>query len=37
VIWDGLPQKPIDKAVKSFSKRLKKCVKAGGGHFEHLR
>ena len=39
VIWDGLPQKPIDKAVKfkSFSKRLTKCVKAGGGHFEHLK
>jgi len=24
-------------SVKSFSKRLKKCVKAGGGHFEHLK
>ena len=37
VIWDGLPQKPIDRAVKSFLKRLKKWVKAGGGNVEHLK
>ena len=30
----GLPQGPIDKAVKEFSKRLKACVAAEGGHFE---
>ena len=35
MIWDKLPQGPIDKAVKDFSKRLKACVEAGGGHFEH--
>ena len=35
VIWDSLPQRPIDKAVKEFSKRLKACVAADGGHFEH--
>jgi len=35
VIWDNLPQGPIDKSVKDFSKRLKACVGAGGGHFEH--
>jgi len=34
LIWDNLPQGPIDKAVKDFSKRLKACVEAGGGHFE---
>ena len=34
VIWDSLPQGPIDKAVKEFSKRLKACVAADGGHFE---
>ena len=28
-------QRPIDKAVKEFSKRLKACVAADGGHFEH--
>jgi len=32
VIWDSLPQGPIDKAVKE---RLKACVAAEGGHFEH--
>jgi len=26
VIWGNLPQGPIDKAVKDFSKRLKACV-----------
>ena len=26
-IWDSLPQGPIDKVVKKFSKRLKACVK----------
>ena len=35
VIWNSLPQGPIDKAVKEFSKRLKACVAAEGGHFEH--
>ena len=35
VIWDSLPQGPIDKAVREFSKRLKACVAAEGGHFEH--
>jgi len=25
----------IDKAVKEFAKRLKACVAADGGHFEH--
>ena len=35
VIWDSLPQRPIDKAVKEFSKRLKACFAADGGHFEH--
>ena len=35
VIWDSLPQGAIDKAVREFSKRLKACVAADGGHFEH--
>jgi len=35
VIWGNLPQGPNDKAVKDFSMRLKACVGAGGGHFEH--
>jgi len=35
VFWDSLPQGPIDKTVKEFSKRLKACVAAEGGYFEH--
>jgi len=35
-VWDGLPQNSINKAVLSFIKRLRACVKAGGGHFEHV-
>jgi len=35
VIWADLPQEPIDKAILAFRKRLRACVKADGGHFEH--
>jgi len=35
MVQPRLPQRPIDKAVKEFSKRLKACVAADGGHFEH--
>ena len=35
MIWDSLPQGPIDKAVKKFQKRPKTCFKAEGGYFEH--
>jgi len=35
-IWDDLLQNSINKAVLSFIKRLRACVKAGGGHFEHV-
>jgi len=36
-IWDSLPQGSMDRAVKQFSKRLKACVAADGGHFEHRK
>src|SRR6218665_2436554 len=36
LIWDDMPQAPINKAVKDFTKRLKACVQVNGGHFEHL-
>ena len=32
--WNAIPQEIIDKAVDDFPKRLKKCIEAGGGHFE---
>jgi len=35
-IWDSLSQESIDKAVLGFRKRLQACVKADGGHFEHV-
>ena len=35
-IWDALPHTPIQKAIRSFRKRLQSCVRAEGGHFEHL-
>ena len=36
VIWNNLPQHAINKAIKGFRKRLRSCIKADGGHFEHL-
>jgi len=35
LILDQLPQDLINKAILSFPKRLRACVKGGGGHFEH--
>ena len=35
-IWDSLSQESIDKAALSFRKRLLACVRADGGHFEHV-
>jgi len=34
-IWDRLPQTTINKAINDFRKRLKACVAADGGYFEH--
>jgi len=33
--WDKLEQCIIDKAVGEWRKRLRACVAAGGGQFEH--
>ena len=35
-IWEDLPQEAIDLAVLAFRKRLQACIRADGGHFEHL-
>ena len=35
-IWGALPHAPIQKAIRSFRKRLQSCFRAEGGHFEHL-
>jgi len=34
-VWDELDQRVIDKAFKQWCTRLRACVKAKGGHFEH--
>jgi len=34
-IWNDLPQEFTDKTTLWFRKRLRFCVAAGGGHFEH--
>jgi len=33
-VWDELDQR-IDKTIKQWSTRLRACVEAKGGHFEH--
>jgi len=33
---DNLSQNSTSKAILSFVKRLRACVKSGGGHFEHV-
>ena len=37
LIWDSLPQGPINKAVKSFTLWLKICTKADSEQFEHTK
>ena len=36
LIWEDLPQEPINNAAKDFTERLKAFVQVNGGHFEHL-
>ena len=35
MIWDSLPQGPINKTLKKFPKWLKAYVEADGGYFEN--
>jgi len=34
-VWDELDQRIIDKAIKQWRTRLRACVEAKGGRFEH--
>jgi len=34
--WSNLPQDVIDEAIDQWQVRLRACLKAKGGHFEHL-
>lgn len=36
IIWNDLPLETIQKSVLGLRKRLQACVKADGGHFQHL-
>lgn len=35
-VWQSMPQSVIDDAINEWRKRLQACVRAKGGHFEHL-
>ena len=34
-VWCGLEQSTVNMAVDPWCKRLRACVRAKGGHFEH--
>jgi len=37
LIWEDLPQEPINKAIKNFTKKRRIYVEhAGGGQIEHM-
>jgi len=33
--WDEMDQRIIDAAIRQWRTRLRTCIKAKGGHFEH--
>jgi len=35
-VWHGVGQNIIDDAIGEWRKRLRACIRAKGGHFEHL-
>ena len=37
VNWNSLSQEPINKVVKSFTRWLKRCTKADGEQFKHMK
>ena len=34
-VWCGLEQPAVDDAIDQWQRRLRTCVDAEGGHFEH--
>jgi len=34
-VWCGLEQSTVDMAIVQWRKKLRACVRATGGHFEH--
>ena len=35
-VWRNVDQSIIDNAIDEWRKRLRACVQANGGHFEHM-
>jgi len=35
-MWRNVDQNIIDNAIDKWRKRLRACVQANGGHFEHV-
>jgi hypothetical protein len=35
-VWQRLQQSDIDNAIDEWRKRLRACIRANGGHFEHM-
>ena len=35
-VWRNVDQSIIDNAIGQWHKRLRACVQANGGHFEHM-
>ena len=33
--WDEMDQRIIDAAIRQWRTRVRACIKAKGGHFEH--
>ena len=36
MVWSGLEQRVVDKAINKWHGQLRACVRADGQHFEHL-
>ena len=34
--WDEMDERIIDAAIRQWRTRLRTCIKAKGGHFEHV-
>lgn len=35
-VWQGMQQSVLDNAIDEWRKRLRACIRAKGGHFEHM-
>ena len=35
-VWQGMQQSVLDNAIDEWRKRLRACIRAEGGHFEHM-